>query len=217
MPNRTALSPGQRAEFLKTGIGALTLLSHDPSFDSTTADGWAKNGEVMLREFGRVFIPPSPDLARGIVKTVIVVIGGGRTTDQIIEAARKQKGRNRPYINSDIKQANMLSGHGRRRSAVLEFFEFDHDPLTEEVRARCEEPGYGYPLYEDGLRFQEDHPDDQRERPHVFVPENPWCDADGNPRVLFLWVSAGNRELDLDDRDPGYGWDRSCLFARRKY
>ncbi len=219
----TALTPGQRVEFLKTGIGALILLSHDPNFDPTTADGWAKNGGVMLREFGRLLIPAQPDPAKGIVKTMVTVIGGGRTTDQIIKAAKKLEGRNKPsFIYPDIKQANVPSGHGGRRLVVLEFFEFDHDPITKEIQVRCEEPGYGYPTYEDGLRFQEDRPDDQRERPHIFIPESPWCDTHGNPQALNLRGDADDRELDLvgcnlGDRRDDAEWSRDCLFARRKY
>jgi hypothetical protein len=193
----TALNPGQRAEFLKTGIGALTLLSHDPNLDSTIADGWAKNGEAMLRGFVGLMIPPSPDPASGVVKTSVVVIGGGRTTDQIVADAKKlEGGKNRPsYINSDITQEHMPSGNGRKRSVIVEWFEFDHDPLTEEVRARCEEPGYGYSTYEDGLRFQEDHPDDQRERPHIVIPENPWYAARVCPQALNLSSYDGERKV----------------------
>ena len=104
-----------------------------------------------------------------------------------------------------------------RRPVVVEWFEFDHDPTTEEVRARCEESGYGYPTIEDGLRFQEDHPDDQRERPHVVIPENPWCGADGYPRALYLWGNDGERGLDLDYCSLDDGWIRPCVFARRRY
>ncbi len=153
-----------------------------------------------------------------IVKTVPVRIGGGRTTDQIIKAAKNLKGKNRPnYINPSITQANMPSGNGRVRVVLVEWFEFDHDPTMNEVRAQCEEPGYGYSHYEDGLRFQEDRPDDQRERPHVLIPENPWCDADGFPQALFLWSFIGDRKLDLDYYDLEYRWHRRCVFARRKY
>ncbi|TSC74159.1 MAG: hypothetical protein G01um101444_373 [Parcubacteria group bacterium Gr01-1014_44] len=215
----TALTSGQQAEFLKTGIGALTLLSHDPNLDSTIADGWAKNGEAMLRGFVRLIIPPLPDPTNGIVKTSVIVIGGGRTTDQIVADAKKLEGKNRlnHINNADITQEHMPSGNGRKRSVIVEWFEFDREPLTEEVRARCEEPGYGYSTYEDGLRFQEDHPDDQRERPHIIIPENPWYDANGDPRALDLWGSDDERELYLD-----YCWSRSrwlqgCVFARRKY
>ncbi|MBI2057476.1 MAG: hypothetical protein HYT63_00630 [Candidatus Yanofskybacteria bacterium] len=214
----TALSPGQRAEFLKTGIGALTLLSHDPNLDLTVAESWAKNGEAMLRGFVGLMIPPSPDPVNGVVKTSVVVIGGGRTTDQIMADAKKLEGKNRPnYINSDITQEHMPSGNGRKRSVIVEWFEFDHDPLTEEVRARCEEPGYGYSTYEDGLRFQEDHPEDQRQRPHIVVPENPWYDAHGDPRALILWSNDGKRRLDLNYCGPQSRWLRRCVFARRKY
>jgi len=214
----TALTPGQQKEFLETGLGALVLLSHDPNLDPTTADGWAKNGEAMLRGFVGLMIPPSPDPASGVVKTSVVVIGGGRTTDQIVADAKKLEGKNRPsYVDPDITQANMPSGNGRKRPVVLEWFEFDHNPDTDEVRARCEEPGYGYSTYEDGLRFQEDHSDDQRERPHIFVPENPWCGAGGSPRALGLWGDAGSRELSLSCCNLGSRWDQDCLFVRRKY
>lgn len=214
----TALTPGQQKEFLETGLGALVLLSHDPDLDPTTADGWARNSEAFERVLRQVLIPSLPDPAKGIVKTVTVVIGGGRTTDQIVETAKKLEGKNRPsYINPAITQANMPSGHSRCRPVVLEFFEFDHDPTTEEIRARCEEPGYGYSTYEDGLRFQEDRPDDQRERPHIFVPENPWCVADCSPQALRLWSDTGGRKLSLDHCHLGFWWFRRCLFARRKY
>lgn len=152
---------------------------------------------------------------KGVVKIVRVKVGGGRAIDQIVEST-KAKNKN-IYINPNINQTNMPSGNGRKRTSVLEFFEFDHDPTTEEVRARCEEPGYGYSTYEDGLRFQEDRPNDQRERPHVFVPENPWYDAAGFPRALHLWSHAHARRLHLLDCRLENRWIQRCLFARRKY
>lgn len=174
--------------------------------------------EVDLKKFLRgEMIPVIASTGVGIVKTVVVNIGGGRTTGQIIEAAQKLEGPNRPtYIDSDITQTNTPSGHGRARASVIEFFEFDHDPLTDEIRARCEEPGYGYPTYEDGLRFQEQNQEAQRERPHVFVPENP-CISGGGPQALYLWGNSGGRKLSLGYCGPGDGWDRRVVFARRKY
>lgn len=153
-----------------------------------------------------------------IFKTSVVVIGGGRTTDQIVEAARNSKVEVRPNsISLDVTQANMPSGNGRRRQVVLEWFKFDHNPTTEKVRAHCEEPGYGYPQYEDGLRFQEDNPDAQRERPHIVIPENPWCDAEGNLWALYLWCNAAHRRLHLFYCPLDSMWPRNCVFARRKY
>lgn len=209
----TTLSPGEQEVFLGAFQRASISLSHE--IDPVTAEEWSSNVEVVKNIFRREFLPPPPDLAKGVVKTVVVIIGGGRTTDQIVTDTLKKCDN---CIHSDIKQANMPAGHGRRRPVVLEFFEFtDHKPTTEEVRARCEEPGYGYPQYEDSLRFQEDHPDDQRERPHIVIPENPWCDADGIPQALGLWIRANNRELFLSDCSLGDKWIRHCLFARRKY
>jgi len=177
--------------------------------------------QVAVSELGyspETFRPPAVTKGVRIVKTVPVQIGGGRTTDQIVADAKKLEGRNRPgYINPDITQKNMPSGNGHKRTVVVEFFEFDHDPTTDEVRARCEEPGYGYSTYEDGLRFQEDRPEDQRERSHVFIPENPWCGAGGLPRALGLWSDAVGRELYLRYCFLGLRWPRGCLFARRRY
>lgn len=175
--------------------------------------------EEQLKKLFRDEMMPVP-VSRGtegitIVKMVSVHIGGGRTTDKIVADAKKLEGRNRPgYINPGIAQANMPSGNGRRRPVVIEWFGFDHDPTTEEVRARCEGPGYGYPQYEDGLRFQEDHPDDQRERTHVVIPENPWYDADDYPQALNLWSNTDDRKLNLNNCHPTNRWNRYCLFAR---
>lgn len=215
--NGTALNPGQQAEFLTTAIKQLVLLSHDSELDSVTADSWSRNGEGLKRVLRRELIPSrsKKELAKGVVKIVHVKIGGGRTTDHIIKAAKKND--KKLFVNSNINQQNTPSGNGRERTSILEFFEFDHDPTTEEVMARCEEPGYGYPTYEDGLRFQEDRPDDQRERPHVFVPENPWFDGGDYPQALDLWSVADDRELDLLDCQLEDRWNRRCLFARRKY
>ena len=215
--NGTALTPGQQAEFLSTGIKQLVLLSHDPKLDPITADSWARNGEGFKRVLRRELIQPSSEkkISKGVVKTIKIQVGGGRTTDQIVEATKAKD--NNIYINPNITQKNMSSGYGNQRFVVIEFFEFDHDPTTEEVIERCQEPGYGHPTYEDGLRFQEERQDDQRERPHIFIPENPWCVADGYPLALDLWGHAGGRELLLDDCPLCLAWPRRCLFARRKY
>lgn len=219
--NGTALNPGQQAEFLSTAIKQLVLLSCDSELDPATADSWARNGEGFKRALRRELIPPrsKKGIAKGVVKIVHVKIGGGRTTDQIVETT---KAKNKIiYINSNINQTNMPSGNGRERTSVLEFFEFDHDPTTEKVRVRCEEPGYGYSTYEDGLRFQEDHEDhldDQKDRSFVFIPENPWLGSgDGCPRALDFWSNAGTRRLDLIGCLLEGRWPRRCFFARRKY
>jgi hypothetical protein len=153
-----------------------------------------------------------------IVKTLVQKIGGGRTTDEIIAAAWKLPEKLRPsFIDKLITQANMVSGYGPARNSLLEFGQFDHGASTEEVVNWQWQPGYGPVTYEDGLRFQEDHPDDQREQPHIFIPENPYCDVDGGPQALDLWGSVGGRELGLDDCEPDDEWGRDCVFARRKF
>lgn len=152
-------------------------------------------------------------VAVGIVKIVSIQIGGGRTTDQMVEATRKDY----HYINANITQANMPSGYGKLRFVTLEFRQFDRDPYTEEVTDWQNEPGHGPSGYEDGLRFREYDPEAQRQQPHVFIPEAPWCDADGIPCALGLWSRFGDRGLGLGGCRPRDQWHRSCLFARRKY
>ena len=147
-----------------------------------------------------------------VVKTIAQRIGGGRTTDQIVAEAKKVG----CSVSSNIKPKNLPVGYGRARVGVLEFFQFNYEPTTLEVQIRCEESGYGYPTYEDGLRFQEDHPDDQRQAPHIFIPENPWFDARGYPQALNLWGDTDDRELDLNDCHPECRWNQHCVFARRK-
>jgi len=186
----------------------------------------SKNGpevkELLSKLLRNELMPIPPAVSSEgikIVKTVAVKIGGGRTTDQIIADAKDLDAENRPNcINPNIKQKNIPSGGGHARTVILEFFEFDHyGPTSAEVRTRLEEPGYGYPTYEDGLRFQEDYPDDQLMRPHIFIPENPWRAPGGDLQALVLWNDAGGRYLNLYYYDYEEVWVYGGLFARRRY
>lgn len=217
MPKHGTASLGPHAEFLGAGVRALILISDDLDPEVRTKWAGAKGEELqsVLREAlisQPVLLTPEQS-AVGIVKTVPIQIGGGRTTDQMVEVARKDG----LSIDSVITQANMPSGYGKLRPVTLEFRQFDHDPYTDEVCEWIEQPGFGHPTYEDGLRFQEARPEDQRKFPHIFVPEAPWCDAGGVPCALGLWGIAGSRGLNLDGCKPRRRWHQDCLFARRKY
>lgn len=158
-------------------------------------------------------VPLTPEqAAEGIVNVVTIQIGGGRTADQMVEAARNK---DCTYINPDITQKHMPSGYGKLRSVTLEFRLFDHEATLEEVCDWIEQPGHGHPIYEDGLRYREAEPEAQRERPHIFIPENPWCDALGFPCALNLWSGGGDRKVGLFRCRPAGRWDQDCLFARR--
>lgn len=176
------------------------------------------NGELIL-------VPlPLPDPTKGVVKTVAIKIGGGkatdhirgRTTDQII----KDISETTDIAHPDINQMNMPSGYSHEHTVILEFFEFDHDPFTFEVRARCEEPGYGYPTYEDCFRFCEVDSNAQNERPKVFVTETPWCNKDNEPQALVTRSRNANfqkRTIELEKCYMRYKWPKRYIFARRKY
>lgn len=155
-----------------------------------------------------------------IVKTVAVTVGGGRTTDEIIWALnglQKKRGRSIYfYIDRAINQKSMPSGYGKEQVVALEFFRFDHDPTYDEIKFRCRETGYSHPTYEDGLIFQEDYPDDQRQIAHVFVPEIPWRSFDRSPQALLLWGNIHNLSVCLMDVNPFGKFNKDCIFARRK-
>lgn len=218
MPSHGTPSLGHLAPFVGTATKALVLISDELEPDAQAR--WADKSEEMQALFRKVFLPQplpvSPEqIATGIVKVVRIEIGGSRTTDQMIETAHRDCGKGN--VNSDITQKNMPAGFGPLRQVTLEFRQFDHDPFTDEVTAWQNEPGCGPSGYEDGLRFREKYPEDQRQQPHIFVPENPWCDADGIPCALSLWSRAVDRMVDLYDGEPRVQWLRNCLFARRKY
>lgn len=181
-------------------IGTLVDGIPELTFDQAEAVGRSKGPLVVdvrkdIERYAGI-LPPAPPLtaeqaAAGIVKVVTIQIGGGRTTDQMVETAKKDCGRGN--VSGDITQKNMPSGYGKLRWVTLEFRQFDHEPFTEEVTDWQNEPGHGPSGYEDGLRFREHDPEAQIERPHIFVPENPWCGADGVPFALDLWSNAGKR------------------------
>ena len=208
---------------LKDMIGTLVDGIPEMTFDQAEAVGRTKGLLVadVRKDIERYAgLLPQPQLApeqaaSGIVKVVTIQIGGGRTTDQMIETAVKDCGRGN--VSGDITQKNMPSGYGKLRGVTMEFRQFDHDPYTEEVCEWQNEPGYGPSGYEDGLRFREHDPEAQRQQPHIFVPEFPWCDASGIPYALDLWSNAGGRRVDLFRCNPRFQWDRHFLFARRKY
>jgi len=219
MPSHGTPSFGQVAPFVGDAMRAVLLLSED--LNSQVRDRWTGNSAGMQQLFRQALVGmttiavSSAQAAAGIVKVVTIQIGGDRTTDQMIETAKKDCGRGN--VSGDITQKNMPSGYGKLRSVTLEFRQFDHDPYTDEVCDWINQPGFGHSDYEDGLRYREADPEVQREHSHIFIPEAPWCGAGGVPYALGLWGSVGRRGVGLGDCRPRLQWGRDCLFARRRY
>lgn len=157
------------------------------------------------------------DLIGGLTRPVFVVkIGGGRTVEQIITSGI--------FIDPDVIKANLPLGDGPMREVMIELFEFDHDPIMSEVGARCEESGYDYPTYEDGLCFEEQFLSTcttKHWRPHVFIPKDPWQDYEHIPCAL-TWEYMGSSDIGgtpcilLSAWYPQTRWHKICVFARRK-
>lgn len=214
-----SMTQGHLKEFAATLIGAIPELTFDQA-EAVKRDKGLLVDDVRkdIERYAGLCaeMPLTPEqLAVGIVKTVTIQIAGGRTTDKMVKAAKRDCGdRN---VNGDITQKNMPSGYGKLRWITLEFRQFDHEATSEEVADWQNEPGHGPSGYEDGLRFREQNPEDQRKQPHIFQPEAPWCDADGVPFALSLWGDELSRGVSLDVCEPRDQWLRFCLFARRKY
>lgn len=95
-------------------------------------------------------------------------------------------------------------------TSELEFFQFDHAPLWEEVIAERRRRGLNEPTYEQGLYLGIQHPEEQHK--HVIViTHQPVRAPVGDSRVLVLYGRAGYRGLFLDC--PARGWRHDYVFA----
>ena len=131
-------------------------------------------------------------------------IGDGRTTEELVRAG------NYNYADPGINSRNFPVRPAKRGVREIVLLEFDHDPTSEEVLAEAMKQNLDRPVYEDALYFGVEHPEVQRERPVVFLHE-PWRYPGGYLSVLYLWSSAGHRELYLSWF--GSRWDCYYRFA----
>ena len=132
-----------------------------------------------------------------------IMTGGTRTTDEVIEAG------NYGWTNDMVNGKNFPMRPMPEGPREIVFLEFDHDPGSEEVLAEAQRQGLERPLYEDALFFGEQHPEEQRNAPIVFL-HKPWQCPHGLLRVLVLDCDDGNR-LILNYFDGS--WRQRCRFA----
>lgn len=90
------------------------------------------------------------------------------------------------------------------------FLEFDHEPTSEEVLAEAAQQGLERPRYEDALFFGEQHPEEQRTAPIVFLHRPQWL----RKRLSCVLALTGNGdERGLIWGYPDNQWGRWCRFA----
>lgn len=130
-----------------------------------------------------------------------IMAGGTRTTDEVIVAGNYD-GKN-AWVNGESFPMRPMPEGPRE----IVFLEFDHEPDSEEVLAEAARQSLERPRYEDALFFGEQHPEEQRECPIVFLHEPTHC----NLRVLVLLCLDWGRVLDLNYFDGV--WRRQCRFA----
>ena len=157
-------------------------------------------GETLLEKLADLIVNSAKNIFR-------IMIGGNRTTEEVVTAGKYG------WANSNINSQNFPMRPQRSDGATIELLEFEFDPTTEQVFAEAKKRGLEDPVYEDGLFFGEQHPEEQRKRPIVFL-HKPWQDPYGHRLVLVLSELAGERELYL--YSCGFGWPRSCRFAFRR-
>jgi len=131
-------------------------------------------------------------------------IGDGRTTEELVLAG------NYNYTNHNINSRNFPVRRTTSVSREIVLLEFDREISSEEAIVEAAKQGLERPVYEDALYFGVEHPEVQRERPVVFLHE-PWRYPGGYLSVLYLWSSAGHRELYLSWF--GSRWDCYYRFA----
>ena len=138
-------------------------------------------------------------------KVFRIVRGGKRTTEQVVGATTHT------YINDGITSANfplIESLEEERELVAFQVPDYDHDPSSEEILAELKTRGLERPTYEDGLKFDEAHPDEKG----VFVfLHMPWQGPDRLLRVLVVSLGEASRGLHLIWFAGG--WDRSCWFV----
>lgn len=129
---------------------------------------------------------------------------GTRTTDKVV-AAGNYDWKNDWVNGKNFPMRPIPEGH---REIVL--MEFDHDHSSEEVLAEAERQGLERPRYEDALFFGEQHPEEQRKNPIVFLHE-PWqCPLRVLSVLVFYCVDRG-RSMHLTYFVNK--WRQRCRFA----
>jgi hypothetical protein len=110
-----------------------------------------------------------------------------------------------------VNSENFPARHvDERRVREIILLEFDHDVTSEEAITEAAQFGLERPMYEDALYFGIEYPDEQHQRPVVFL-HDPWFGFFGRRDVLCLWSNAGRRELGLEGFDDP--WSRNYRFA----
>lgn len=132
------------------------------------------------------------------------VVGWNRTTEEVVAAGRYD------WKDDAITTKNFPMRSRPEGKIEIEYLEFDYDPTSEQVLAEAKKRGnLERPTYEDALLFGEQHPEEQRKNPIVFLHERQAMD--GARHVLVLLVRDAERNLRLDWFDGR--WYRYCRFA----
>jgi len=160
-----------------------------------------EKGEVLAVD---IFVDAFLKCLQQVNNVLRIMTGGTRTTEEVVAAG------NYGWMNAMVNGDNFPMRPMPEGPREIVFLEFDHNSGSEEVLAEAQRQGLERPVYEDALFFGEQHPEEQRKDPIVFLHE-PWRDPLGNLRVLVLDCDGRFRSL-----NPLYfdvSWARRCRFV----
>jgi len=155
--------------------------------------------------FVEEFLEPLGDKFIAAQKHIFhLIVGGNRATEELVQAGKYN------WVDENITNQNLPMRPRPNGEVVIELLEFDHDVSSEEVIKGAQKRGLERPSYEDALFFGEQHPEEQRKRPIVFLHE-PWQSPRGGRNVLVLYGDSSGRSLSLDCF--GGRWRRRYVFV----
>ncbi|MDA0262530.1 MAG: hypothetical protein O3A93_12940 [Chloroflexi bacterium] len=147
------------------------------------------------------------------MRTYSVTLGDGRSTEELVAAARYG------YCHSQVISENfpnrpferLHAKGGMKREIVL--LSFDRPISSEDATAAAAQQGLERPYYEDALYFGIEYPEVQLEGPVAFL-HDPWLGNHGRRDAICLWNNAGRRELGLEGFDDLWPADYRLAFVR---
>ncbi|MFA6551472.1 MAG: hypothetical protein WCV41_03025 [Patescibacteria group bacterium] len=162
-----------------------------------TGDGKKFFVEEFLKPLGNKFVTAPQNIFNLVIKS-------GRATEEVISAGKYD------WVNEYITSQNFPLRLQQDGEVAIELLKFDHNVSSEEVIEEARKRGLERPTYETALFFGEQHPEEQRKHPIVFLHE-PWQSPGSRGRVLVLYSSSPGRILDLLWFCSC--WDRDYMFA----
>lgn len=168
----------------------------------------------LVTEGGKLPIAKIADVLADFIwrmkKIFQIVVGGNRTTEEVIKAGKYD------WVDPHIDSKSFPIESRRNDEVTIEIMEDSAFDLSSEEAIRDADifRGLERPSYEDALFFGEQFPEEQKRRREIVFLHTPWRDSSINDYVLALLSTSRGRELRLFPFNSK--WHHSVAFAFRK-